>query len=645
MQTLGILLCASVSMTPQAVAGLSVERIEKAIAIKAAHYTLKVDLTKGGEIAEIRLHDGGQWNTVLSAPELSLPGLKLCEKGKTYSVSSDPQAELVELAASPERVSLWTRAVPRTRDGAASPWQITMGYEICPEGAVFIDLTCTLVDRPFTLSRASVSFGVDASIRKAPKYNDRNITGGTWGFRSARVAFGMNARTDKSYTNEIEAIVEHKGALAGAVDYAQKDGVVTWTLGGGDIELKPGYTYTNRMTLALASAEAGKPNSNVVGQRVYHWVNWLDTKNWYPTNEQIDRMVANHGTMLVLHHEWMLQRGSNGHPHADYRVVRNRQDMVRTIDHAHKKGMRVGLYMRGVEPYALKANFFQKYCKRNWDGIYVDWHGPWATGYHDNRFQPEPQLGDTHFSEKGTHVPARDYFYFTRALRDVVGPGGFLIGHMGGFNSGVLANLCFDAYLPGEHGSDRQMLSSLDEAIFKGMQGGVVCMPWMLDLPKYRNAEGAAKMAAWGFYPHIVLGIESRQTKNLTFSCDPDDREYAFIQPYWRVLAKIDAEKATVYNLPSRNAVAVASTNPDFYSTVYKEDSGTYLLIVANLGRQASKAKLTLARELLGMSGTYDVTRIDAATGRARACGQSEGTVETSDLPQWGIEGFKFTRR
>jgi hypothetical protein len=300
--------------------------------------------------------------------------------------------------------------------------------------------------------------------------------------------------------------------------------------------------------------------------------------------------------------------------------------------------------MRGVEMYGLKANFFRTYCKRNWDGIYVDWHGPGAVSWHEDRYEPETELGDVHFTTRGTHVPARAYFMFTKQLRDIVGPGGFLIGHQGSFNSGVFANLCFDAYLPGETGSDRKMLADLDEAGYKGMLGGGVCMPWLLDLPRFRNAEGTAKMAAWGFYPHLVLGIKARHTKDLIFPLDPDDGLYAFIQPYWRLLAAIDVEQATVYGLPSQNLVAVTPSNTNFHSTVYKQGKNTYLLITANLGSTRAKAKLTLNTKLLGMAGEYRVSRIDAPSGTHHSYGKSTGKVVTSELSQWGIEGFKFTK-
>ena len=638
-----ILLAAVVAVAaPWAHAALIAQPGHHALTIQGDWFELRIDGSRGGEIAELKLHDGAQWNTVCAAPEITLPSLTLRDADKTYRLSNDADAELVQVEAASDVVRCAVKGRPRADDGTTSPWEVTLTYEVYPEGAVFLDLDCELKSGDFVLSSADVSFAACEAIRNAPRYRDDNVCIETGGFRSARVAYGLNP--DRSYTNEVEAILEYKKAIAGAVDYAKKDGRVTWVLGGGDAKLSAPFRYHNRIALGLGGAVTGKPRSNVVGQRVYHWVNWLDLEDWYPAPDQIDAMVANRATMVVLHHEWMLQRGSNGYPHADYSVVRNHDAMVRMINYAHAKGLRVGLYMRGVEMYALETGFFPKYCKRNWDGIYVDWHGPHAVSYHDNRYEPETQLGDAHFSDDGAHVPARDYFFFTRALRDVVGPEGFLIGHQGSFNAGVFANLCFDAYLPGETGADRHMFADRDEAVFKGMLGGGVCMPWLLDLPRFRNPEGAAKMAAWGFYPHIVLGIKARHTKELVFPCDPNDELYRFILPYWRVLAHIDAEQATVYNIPSVNQAAAVSSAPEVQCTVYKARDGL-LVIAANLGEKPAAATLELDTALLGMQGEYEVTRIDPSTGEAHACGQSNGTLTTPELAQWEIVGLKLTPR
>lgn len=621
---------------------IRVERVDDGFTVEGAHFALDIDLAKGGEISGLRLHDGSAWNPVLDSA--TFPALTFIGENSVYALSNAAGAASQILAQNPDMLIIETSAFPQDADGAPCPAKVTLRYEIHSEGAVFIDIECALNQSALALTRATMALTPSRGIVEGPHFRTDNLGKQGGGFPSARIAFGVNPA--KTFTNEIEAVVEYRSPMFGETGHERKDGGVLWILGDAEaaVPLAAPFTYRNRVALGLGAAATGKPRSNLVGQRVYHWVNRLDQDNWYPTNEQIDSMVEQHATLLVLHQYWMLQSGRNGNPHADYTVVRDHDEMVRTFDYAHAKGLRVGLYMRGIEMYGLATGFFEKYCKRGWDGIYTDWHGSLAISWHEQQYDPDEPLGDTHFSDDGSYVPAREYFLFTKRQRELVGPGGFLIGHQGSFNAGVLANLCFDAYLPGESGTDRRMLSDLAEAGYKGMLGGGVCMPWTLDLPLYRNAEGAARMAAWGLYPHLVVGIESRQKENVTFTLDPADAEYRFVLPYWRLLAAIDVERATVFNLPSHNVTAMRMSNDAFAGLVYKVDSSEYLVVVANLGADAASCDIELDAAVLGLDGDYRATRVDAETGAREPAAMSATALTTGVLPQWGIEGYLLTR-
>jgi len=106
------------------------------------------------------------------------------------------------------------------------------------------------------------------------------------------------------------------------------------------------------------------------------------------------------------------------------------------------------------------------------------------------------------------------------------------------------------------------------------------------------------------------------------------------------LLEKSDVNRAAVYNSPAQNLAAVRTSHPDVHSLVYKQEGDTYLLIVANLGRQIAKAQLTLDAKILGMSGQYRVRRIDPQSGQMTDAGSSSGTLATSELEQWDLEGF-----
>jgi hypothetical protein len=170
-------------------------------------------------------------------------------------------------------------------------------------------------------------------------------------------------------------------------------------------------------------------------------------------------------------------------------------------------------------------------------------------------------------------------------------------------------------------------------------------MPWTLDSPAFTQPEGVAKMAAWGFYPHVGLGLQRRKDATL-FTLDPDDAVNQFALPYWRVLAAIDVEKAAIFNLPSCNPVAATWSTPSFDGVVYRQGSGrdaVYLVVTANLSADSAEATATLKTDVLGMSGEYDVSRIDGQEGKITPQGTTTGTITTGLLPPWGIAGFKLS--
>ncbi len=609
--------------------------------IHGDQFRLVVDRERGGTISEMQLYDGSLWHELFPGPDYGFPSLSVQDSGKDYRLALDTSATLSGFGKTGGDIHFSSEASLYAQDGTVSPWHVRLDYLICPEGAIFVDVLLTLPSGVEASGEIALHFDVNETLRHFVRFRDENVAKQGNGFPSARVAFGANPA--KSFTNEVEIFVEHKRPLSGdALFHKEGNGRFCWQLGTHRTTLKGPFEYRNAFALGCGAAVNGPPRNNVVGQRVFHWVNWLDLEHSYPTEAQIDKMVEVKATMLILHMEWMRQRGSNGNPHADYREARNHEEMVKALAYAHQKGLRMGLYMRGIEPYALDSGFFETYCRRDWDGLYVDWHGPTAVSWHESQYDPEIILGDTHYSPNGTHVPAKDYFMFTRHLRDLVGEKGFLIGHQGSFNSGILANLCFDAYLPGETGSDRLMFSDIVEAGYKGMLGGCVCMPWTLDLPAYRNAEGAAKMAAWGIYPHLVMGMKAEHGEGYTFSLEADGPEYAFIMPYWRLLAHLGVESAVAFNLPGQNGDVLKASKSPVQGIVYRA-ADAWLIIVANLGSSPVTAAFTLDREALGITGEYQVARIDAETGAARVEGMLQDSFSTSLLPPWGLEGFKLT--
>jgi hypothetical protein len=643
-------------------AAVTASQQENQLLIAGDHFRLSIDGRRGGQISEIQLFDGSAWNRLLGADGQTCPDLKIHDSDTEFTLDKCADVRIEKLETTPEVVRFQATASPCSADGRRSPWTVRLEYEIYAEGAVFVTMRLVLPQGEATLTGAEILLRADRAVVEAAKYREQTFVSeklsGAFqgkGLSTARIAFGVSP--DRSFTNEVQAILENKRSLTGEAGFSGEKGRFTWRLAEGPKTFKGPFEYANRFALGLGSAATGKPKTNVVAQRVYHWSNWANCEEvlgaaWYPTDVQIDKMVANHATMLILHEHWMDEEGNNGDPHANY-VPRDEEAFTHMIRYAHEKGLRVGVYSRGVERYLLAVGFFEKYLKRDWDGLYVDWSGAYDVAHHENLRKPDSILGDAHLSADGFYVPAREWFLYTKRLRDLVGPRGFLIAHQGFGSTGVLANLVVDAYLPGESSRDHQMFANLDDAIYQGMMGGCVCMPWTVDAPAYITQEGIAKMAAWGFYPHACLAFQrparAKRPAGTLFPADPDDPANAYVLPYWRVLAAIDAERATVYNSPAVNLVAATTSDASIPCLVYKQSADrpegeAILVVAANLGDKPTLATITLNRDVLGMAGTFQLARVDSQTGSISPVGAASNSFKTSELAPWQIEGWKLTR-
>jgi hypothetical protein len=642
-----------------ALAAISVEQTDNQVHVSGDHFRLTVDGNHGGQIDDLQLFDGSKWNRLLGADDQTCPGIKISDTLFEFRLDRAKNTRIEKLESSPDRVRFETAATPCTVNGRESPWNVRLEYEIYAEGAVFITFHILLPEGSETiLTRAEISFTTDNAVVQSPKYREQINRQEDFaksfknkGLPSARFAFGVNPK--RSFTNEVQAIVEEKAAITGDGLFVGKNGNFTWFLADGSKTIRGPFEYSNRLALGLGSAAVGKPKTNAIAQRAYHWINWIDKKEvlgaaWYPSNEMIDKMAANHATMLILHEHWMSQPGNNGDPHANYRP-RDEAGLERTIRHAHEKGLRVGLYCRGIERYAPATGFFEKYLQRNRDGLYVDWNGVYCIAHHENSHETNAPLNDSHFTENGTSLPAREYFLYVKKLREMVGPEGFLIGHQGFGASGILANLAMDAFLPGESKLDHDMLSNVDNATYKGMLGGGVCMPWTIDARSYTSPPGVAKMAVWGFYPHACLAFQRRG--NVLYPADPNDAANASLLPYWRILSAVDAEKCEVYNSPAVNRIAANSSDPNISCLIYKQkadneaqDNDAYLVITANLSDKPASATITLNSNVLEMHGSYVMSYVDAQTGAVGPTAAATGAFATQKLAPWQIVGVKLFR-
>ena len=66
-------------------AELAVNRDEGVLAVRGGHFRLNLDMKRGGEISELELHDGSQWNRVFSAPAITFPMLRFSDRKDTFA--------------------------------------------------------------------------------------------------------------------------------------------------------------------------------------------------------------------------------------------------------------------------------------------------------------------------------------------------------------------------------------------------------------------------------------------------------------------------------------------------------------------------------------------------------------------------------
>ena len=609
-----------------------------AIVVEGETYRLTIDPRRGGEATTIEVPSDAGWRTLVGTDGQTFPALVLRTEDTSYALAADGAARIATRSQADGVTRIRVVATPRTADGRSGPFEVTLDWELHREGAVFADVGVALVAPEATLGGAALALTLDKTVSGWPHYRQEIVRHVPVAFPSVRVALGPSG--GRSFTNELEAFVEDGHAIAGggtAFNADPSNGRFRWDLASGKpLPVDRSFHAQNRVALAFGRS---RPQTTLTGHRTYHWVG-LDparesSKAWYPTNDEIDRMAAQGATVLVLHTSWMAQGGSNGSPAADYRTPRDEAELRRTIAHAHDRGLRVGLYLRGVERYAALTGFFEKYLERDRDGLYVDWLGPHATSFHESTLAAATALGDVHATTDGSRLPARDSFLFMKDLRNRVGPSGFLIGHQGSFRSGILSNLLLDSYLAGEATSDRSMLTSADEAAYGGMQGAGPCSAWTVASPAvFTTPDAVAKMAAWGLVPEIPLGI-------LGFPNDPAASENAYALPYWRVLAAGHAERA------SSVVGHVSSSVGAVKSRVYVQPTGELLVVAVNLAAQpiAGPARITL--DGIGSASGYHVAKVDPASGVLGPLGDAlpGPAFDVVSLGAWEIGGYVLTPR
>jgi hypothetical protein len=657
-------------------AGLWVERTGGEMLVRGDAFEITWSSAAGGEITRIRQYDGDSWLDVL-ARDRTAPGLELTDRaGRVHRARELRGVELRVEKQTPSELQFATSIeLAGVRIGAR--------YHLFSEGVLFCEwaLPDTKVDGHHTQgvdAEANQRLLATVSGRLALELNPDILNGKfAWGhfarqFGGAQVWKGRTesvADADRmmpiamadygvnptgGFTNHVEFFIEDSPAQ-GAWSRFGDDG-----RGGFKFEMgfdgramrnlyflpwDMGFLNT-RWGLCLGAARRGPlgralpgRRNNLTGARIFHsscggqsvgrelsdrWpfnvppVNLItDVYRGCPPDEDIDRAQRQGANVILLHQSWMRSGGSNCEPPADY-IPRDPVDLKRFVESCHKRGIRVGLYMRGVEKHALFQPYFEQFMQRGVDGLYVDWSSPYAMGHQG--------CSDLHFS-------AYNYFLFTRALRERVGEGGFLIAHSGGVPT-MIAFAVFDAYLPGEYRTQRDnFTNSVDEALHLAFASCIGVNP--IGGRKFHTPRAVAFSAGLGFNPHVSLpryhGWEWRH----------------HMEGLWRIRASVPMERAVMYNGCTENFRPVAAPE-GFLCTLYKIDRNLALLVAANLGPKAA-AELRIDTAALGLPGAYRVTELRGArqedfSDRGLPA-IADGVIRTDEFETNEFRGYRLERQ
>lgn len=653
--------------------GLFLTRQGSALIVHGDTFEVTWNCKLGGEITQISQYDGAGWFRVNAMKPLTVPGFTFIDKRGKEHAAAETRAHAFKVEKNtPEEMVLSTSVM-------LNEISVGFRYFVFKEGMLFCELSIphkeVLNDRTQGVdSEANKRLLDKVSVRMSLQLNPEILRGKfMWGYYQREypgahvwkkpsenvtdpkhlLPIGMadyGRNKDLSFTNHLEIFIEDTppdGASSLFGNDGQGGFKLEWSFRGkamrnlcflpwdmGFLRMWWGMCLGATRKSCFGNVTAPRQN-NLIGARILHaggsqgatgkmrkiWpfnvppVNLLKRPyDGLPSDRAITRAKKSGASVIIMHQSWMRSGGSNCDPPSDY-IPRDPVELKRFVQTCHRHGIRVGLYMRGTERHALFQPYFEKFLKRNFDGLYVDWSSPYAFGY----------LGcmELHFS-------AFSYFLFIKALRQRVGDKGFLIAHSG-MAPTMIAYSVFDAYLSGEFATQKNnFLNSPDEAVYHGFLSCVGANPicsW--------NARGVAFNAGLGLVPHAPFGsLKEGPARH-------------FMDGLWRIWRSVPIEKAHIYNSLTENFRAVETSNKDFHIVVYKVNRNIVLLVTANLGEDGSTA-LRVNMPGLGLTGTYRIRELSGDTVeefKTRDWGVTQdGIIHTGIFKQYEYRGYRLNR-
>ena len=379
---------------------------------------------------------------------------------------------------------------------------------------------------------------------------------------------------------------------------------------------------------------AAKPTDNFYWRNQWGWIvrpaartrhtpplpmyHWMDNFDRYPHAEELDAICRSGVGVLILHECWRSDAQDGGVPF-DIAAFR------KLVENAHARGIRVCVYMRGNEKSVHEdgCSWFGRYLRRDYDGLYMDYGGPYSECVPPDESYPEGQ------------ILFRAHYLKYRRLRETVGPEGLLYSHTGPFYS-ALGMAMVDGYTSGE-GERGILIRGRAEHEYYGMCGYGSGSMWTAAFPEYGSPRMTPFLAFSGQAPHAPLGFASFSS-SLSHPRVPGitDRAFRDLWTLWNVFR--DERDVAVLN--DFNSAGVFPDEPRIgHYLMISHDRSRALLVVTNFDENAERtAAAAVDWSRTGFTpGEMTALGFDGAHGVTAHPGKSEVTLEPNQ-----VAGFLF---
>ena len=480
-------------------------------------------------------------------------------------------------------------------------------------------------------------------------------------------AFNLDHLPGTSYTNAMEIVWETAKPLVGDIgdfgthfkfrqsglrppptSYGSDRNPPTfsfeWNLyHGKNVDLTGPFRYKNRFGLGFTvqrtrGSKTAHPvmRNRLQGARIYHWVNaGKSGAKWYPSTDDVAKMAAAGADVLILNEGW---RRPNTYKPA------SAGDLKRVIDACHDKGMRVGLTMRGEDYYTLErdTSWFTDVLKRDSDGIYVIHPGFLYSPTNRNAF-PVKIKGEnlTAVAPNKNHVDAYANFLWSKKLRALVGPNGFLIGETAPLAPTRIGLAYFDAYAPPDIG---RLSGTMDRSVLARYRTGNGCVPKAGLGRMARGSRPRAFAAAYGDAPQVLLGAKPGDP------VDPDDPQNQAFVNLWKIYRAADVQGASRHDTVSQADKVYTLDTGNVSGTLYRISADEMLLVLANLGPSTDAAVTLDFKKLRMRSGAFNAKVMKISSRDKFSVAEDPlvvtgGRFKTGEMRRFEVAAFHMKRQ